>query len=310
MSGREVVCDDVDYDYVCWNSTTRDYNYCWSCSIYNQQITDEELTIALKYRYGSAVDVESVRFSGGDVIKMPKVINKKNNKQILNVHLWGTNTSVLNAQFFGNAAQHLKYFGSWLNDNLSVEASAFQNFAALEFIDLTYNGISSISPDAFRRLNKLVRLDLDHNNLTAINENLFDDLVNLERLDLSENQLAEVPDTAFENLHKLKKLYLESNEIEIVRKRMFHNNQQLQKINLEYNQIKVIESGAFSQLLKLSWLGLFENNCTNDIFINKSPAEMLAGLTICRPIESIEGQLIIDTNVTEEIHQNDEQVTN
>ena len=291
VSGAELECDDFGFLYVCWDSTSHGFSICSGCEIKNQQITDNDVTIAPKNRDGTAADVEIVEFSGGDVTKMPKIINENNNKQMLHVKLYGTKTGVLNAQFFGNSAQHLIHFWSSENYNLTVEASAFQNFAELEFLDLSSNGISSISPDAFRGLNKLIYLDLHDNNLTAINENWFDDLANLERLDLGANQLVEVADTAFKNLPKLMGLHLGSNIIEIVRRRMFHNNQQLETIDLEYNQIKEIESGSFAHLDKLSRLVLSGNKCINRDFYDSNPAELWTALVVCHPIESIEGQL-------------------
>ena len=295
VSGTKLKCDVV-YGYQCWNSQTHDVNKCLTCTIDNQKITDNEVSIAPKRSDGSAYDVELVLFIGGHVTQLPKVINEESSQQYLQVGLEGTKTRVLNAQFFGNASQHLISFQSKRNNELSVAADVFQNCKILKLLGLGNNKISSIPAETFHGLNKLVYLDLRDNELTAINENLFDDLVNLEVLHLSENQLIEVADTAFENLHNLKELHLHSNKIEIVREKMFQNNQQLRIIDLEYNQIKVIESGAFSQLLKLSWLGLFQNNCANDNFINKSPAELSAALAVCHPIDSIEGQLKFSLN--------------
>ena len=285
VSGEEVQCDDVVDFYYCWNSITydHDYDYCWSCTIRNQQSTGNELSIAPKYSNGIAADVVFVRFFGGNFTKMPKVINKNNDKQILRVGLKGTKTRVLNAQFFANVAQNLIYFVSSWNYNLSVVALAFQNLAVLEALNLAANGFSSIPPDAFRGLNKLFRLDLYGNNLTAINENWFDDLGNLERLDLSNNQQTEVADTAFKNLHKLKRLYLHKNKIEIVTRKMFQHNKQLVKINLHNNRIKVIESGSFAHLGKLSRFNLSGNKCINKDFENSNPEETSAALTVCLP---------------------------
>ena len=283
VSGEEVQCGNVFGNYRCWNSATHDYVSCLGCTIIGHQTTINELSIAPKHRNGSAADVELVKFFGGVVTKMPKVINKGNNKQILRVELQGTKTRVLNAQFFGNSAQNLIHFESFKNDNLSVAASAFQNFAALEVLNLYDNGNSFIAPEAFRGLNKLVRLNLEKNKLTAINENWFDDLGNLEVLYLSGNQLTEIADTAFQNLHKLKELYLYENKIEIVTRKMFQHNQQLEQIHLWSNQIKVIQSESFAHLLKLSRLDLKGNECIDRNFRNSNPEEISAALTACRP---------------------------
>ena len=283
VSGKEVQCEQVGNVNYCWNSPTHSFEYCLGCTIENQQITDPEVTIAPKHRNKTAAVVKYVRFIGGEVTKMPEVINKWINKKILNVKLERTKTRVLNAQFFGKSAQHLVNFMSYKNDNLSVEASAFWNCTALENLDLVGNRISSISTDAFRGLNKLVQLNLKDNILTAINENWFEDLANLEQLDLGSNQLTDVAETAFENLHKLQELHLQDNKIEIVTRRMFQHNQQLRTINLNNNQIKVIQSGSFLHLGKLSRLDLVGNDCTDSDFRNKNSEEISADLTACRP---------------------------
>ena len=270
-------------DNHCWNSTTHGLGLCWSCRINDQETTDNELTISPKNRDGTDVNVEIVRFSGGDVTKMLKIININSNKQILQVELEATKTRVLNAQFFGNSTQNLKYFLSHQNYNLSVEASAFQNFAELEFLNLDNNEISSIPPNTFRGLNKLVWLKLSDNKLTAINENWFEDLTNLEELALSQNQLEDIPDSTFENLYKLKKLSLDRNKIETITRRCFQYNQQLEEIRLDNNQIKVIQSGSFAHLYKLSLLTLSGNKCANKDYENKNPEEISAGLSGCQP---------------------------
>ena len=288
VSGREVECDVVEYEKYCWNAQSLGLVKCWSCAIRNQQITEngETLTISPKFANGTDVDVEHVVFDGVGITKMPIVIHKTTNQQIPQVVLWQTNTPVLNAQFFENAAEELKHFWCLFSNNWTVEAFTFQNCNILENVNLRGNWISkilSIAPDAFLGLHKLIMLDLSGNDLSLINKNWFFDLGNLELLDLSWNQLEEIPDTAFDNLHKLKNLELDNNKIEIVTRRMFHSNQQLQLIYLNDNQIKVIQSGTFAHFNKLTELYLSANICIDDTFINKNSEEISAGLTACFP---------------------------
>ena len=284
VSGKEVKCDDLRNGYGCWDSEFHSIFLCWGCTIKNQHITENEVTIAPTHWFGIlAANVHYVIFQGGNVTKLPNVIRKDSSKQVLRVQLNQTNTRLINAQFFGNGAQNLIVFYSSGNDNLSVEASAFQNCTELEILYLYDNGISSIPPDAFRGLNKLVKLYLNDNQLTDINENLFVDLANLEHLDLSKNQLVEIPDAAFDQMRKLRWLNLNRNKIEIVRRRMFHNNQQLQRIHLFKNQIKMVQSGSFANLDKLSWLDLSGNKCIDRLLYGKNPEEFSAALNACLP---------------------------
>ena len=287
-SGREIECDSVVYEKYCWNSQALDVVDCWSCFLVKQHITknDEILTISPKLANGTDVDVEHVSFFGGDIFKMPRVIQNTTNQQISQVALWSTSTRVLNAQYFENAAEELKHLWSYWSNDLFVEASTFQNCAKLENLNLRGHFFSrnfSIAPDAFLGLHKLIRLDLSGNELALINENWFFDLANLEVLNLNVSQLEEIPDTAFDNLRKLKKLYLDENKIEMVTRRMFHNNKQLQLIHLDENQIKVIQSGTFAQFNKLTELILSGNICIDETFLNKSSEEISAGLTACLP---------------------------
>ena len=120
--------------------------------------------------------IEHVKFSGDVVAKMPKVFHKKTKQQILGVIIWESNTRVLNAQFFGNAALDLTFFRSWGNEEMSVEAGAFQNCSKLQHLLLLDNGISSFPPDAFLRLHTMIWLDLGWNKLSLLNEGWFLDL--------------------------------------------------------------------------------------------------------------------------------------
>ena len=280
VSGREIKCDEVRYAKNCWNSQAHSFSECWSCEFKNQSITesDEVLTILPALANGTVTDVEFVTFSYGNVNKVPNVIYQGTNKQIVRVFLWKTNTRVLNVQFFGNVAENFKFFESFGNENLSLEASAFQNCESLKYLSLVGNGISSIPPDAFLGLHKLIRLNLDDNQLSLLNADWSLGLDNLEILNLSGNQLKDIP---IDNLRKLRSLDVYGNKIEIVSRIMFQNNEQLQRIDLQKNQIKLIQSGTFAGLKKLSWLYLRGNKCTNSDFQNNKLKEISAGLTAC-----------------------------
>ena len=284
VRGKEVECDQVHYDYNCWTSENNYFNYCGICVINNQEVSnsDEVLLISNTHENGTVADVEFVRFHGGEIAKMSKIIHKTNSKQILQVQLWETKTQVLNEQFFGNAAENLTQFKS-LENNLSVKDFAFQNCKNLEHLDLSHNKITSIAPNAFRGLQKLIQLNLSANELSSMLNGWFYELGNLEVLDLGANQLEEIPKNSFNSLIRLKELFLFTNRIEIISKNLFKHNEQLQTINLWDNKIKQIQSGSFAHLNQLTELTLGRNECTNQKFIHKTPEEIAKGLTACYP---------------------------
>ena len=115
----------------CWSSQLN--TNCFCCTIKSEQIADELLTIHHKSANGADIGIE--RFDGGDVSKLPKIIQKATKRIILRVELLRTNTRVLNAQFFGNSSQNMTHFSSKWNV-LPVEASAFQNCPNLESLEL------------------------------------------------------------------------------------------------------------------------------------------------------------------------------
>ena len=289
VSGIELECDHVNYKTDCWNSHYDRYFDCWHCVLRYRQIfeSDKELAIHAQLENGTVVDAGLVFFYGGHVSRMPKLIHKTTNQQIMRAHLYQTSTRVLNAQFFGNACANLIFFRSDGNYNVSVEADAFQNCAKLEALELYNSKISSIPADTFLGLYKLIQLDLSINQLTQLNENWFKHLHNLEALYLGHNQLEAIPETSFDKLRKLENLHLYGNKIKVVTKRMFQNNEQLQVIILESNQIKVIESATFKHLNQLIILDLRENKCINKYFSEKQADEIAAALNVCNKATSV-----------------------
>ena len=279
VRGKEMKCDLVKNIKYCWNSTTHQEDSCLICDIRNQQISKFEEVIFLNH----PDNVDAVKFTGGNITKMPNLIQKSNNKEILAVQLYDTKSRVMNLQFFGNAGENLTKIVCIENDNLLVEAFAFQNCKNLEQLDISYNIDSIIEPDAFRGLHKLVWLRLNANGLSLMPNGWFQDLANLEELRLYDNKLTEIPDNAFKSLTKLQKLELFKNKIEVITRNMFKHNKQLQRINLRGNRISQIQSGSFAHLSQLTQLNLLLNKCVRNEFLNKTPDEIAKGLTACYP---------------------------
>ena len=283
VSDKAVECEELMYKEYCWSSQADEYGDCWQCFISNQQIaaSDKELFTHNKFANGTVVDVGLVFFSGGYFPRMPKIIQETTKQPILAVKLFETNTRVLNEKFFGNAGESLTFFGAYENNELSVEAFAFQSCALLEALCLEGNKISFISPDAFVGLHKLIRLDLGINQLSLVNKGWFRDLSNLERLDLSFNDLEEIPEDSLAALTKLKRLNLYSNNIKIVSRNTFQHNEQLQFIDLKQNQIQQVQWETFTHLSQLTQLDLGSSICINNNFESRRSAKIAKALTAC-----------------------------
>ena len=147
VSGKDLQCRQLHPlpRSSCWSSQLN--TNCFCCTIKSEKIVDELLTIHHKSANGADIGIE--RFDGGDVSKLPKIIQKATKRIILRVELLRTNTRVLNAQFFGNSSQNMTHFSSKWNV-LPVEASAFQNCPNLENIELKIDGNDSFAPDALK----------------------------------------------------------------------------------------------------------------------------------------------------------------
>ena len=283
VCGKELQCNEVDYNYGCWNSNARHLVHCARCVIKDQQITeaDREITINPRFVNGTAANVESVVFFGGNLTRLPTITNKVLNKKIQNVFIVRTNTEVLNKEFFENAG-HLKYFKSFYNE-FSVDVDTFKGCENLEALYLSDNRITSIAQNAFDGLDKLVLLNLATNKLTQVLPEWFTSLGNLEELSLNGNQLDDLPDDSIASLTKLKHLLLAGNKIVTIRRGMFVKNLELQSIALYHNRIKLIQAGSFDHLKKLTAIELKGNNCLDTDFKNKTSAEIVELLGPCYP---------------------------
>ena len=77
-----------------------------------------------------------------------------------------------------------------------LEKDLFGAFAALQFIDLSYNELETLSMDVFRILHDLKKLFLHHNRIHEIYDSVTgNDLLNLDIITLHENELHAVPDS-------------------------------------------------------------------------------------------------------------------
>ena len=289
VRGREMRCDEMYSVNQCWSPDTyNDDQNCLYCLITDQRMsTSERITIFTPIfdNRGNRVDLKMdfVEFYGGSIRKMPQLVQKNLSQPIEGVKLRMTRTKVLSEEFFGSSCSDLKDFKSSINNELSVEGSAFKNCRNLEHLYLTDNQLQSLPFDAFFGLSRLIRLDLWSEGLTVWHSKWSQDLVNLEVLDLRWNKLQEIPEEALDTLIKLKKLTLTGNDIDTITKRMFQNNPKLQSLDLSLNKIKRIQMGSFQHLSALIALNFEGNNCTNAEFVKETSIKIAEGLTSCYP---------------------------
>ena len=285
VRGKDVQCDNVGFNSICWKADTLDRKKnCSYCDIHHQQtsISDDVFIISDKLLNGSYINIELIKLKDGSITKMPQLLLNSTNQEILQVYLDATNTKVLNERFFEHS-KNLTSFKSTKSYELSVEDLAFQMCKRLEHLSLIDNNLQAIPSDAFFGLTKLVYMDLTDNKLNVVDPEWFQSLGNLEKLDLSLNVLKKIPEEAFNVLTKLKELNLGNNKIETIQRTVFAKNEQLEIISLFFNQIKEIKIGSFEHLNKLVWLDLSRNQCINIEFKNKTPTETAEGLIPCYP---------------------------
>lgn len=283
VQGSELECDVVNYVNFCWQSETQHSDRgCWHCQIKSPQInTNETLRISGKLKNGTDVNVEHIIFFRSTITKIPNLVQKLTNQQIVDVNFFELGPTKLNSQLFEDYCEPLKAV-VYTRNYSPVEGSAFQNCTNLEKLNLGFNQLSSIPFDAFYGLHKLIQLNLEENNLKEINPKWFEHLENLQNFNLNNNYLEEIPNGVFNKLTKLKTLELNDNSLISIRWKMFEQNTFLETISIYGNRIQRIEQNSFRHLSELTMLDLRYNTCINMVFKNETIAEIADALTPCK----------------------------
>lgn len=161
---------------------------------------------------------------------------------------------------------------------------------ALEYLIVSYNGISRIAADAFAGTGSLIHVDLAENRIEEVEVGTFNNLSRLETVLLDSNKLSRIINEVFVNLPDLKiislknnridhiagdawvklncstndfHLFLDNNRIQTLRSGTFRGIEGLKHVGLSDNRIKTISAQAFANLPNLGSL-IIENQARDN----------------------------------------------
>jgi hypothetical protein len=143
----------------------------------------------------------------------------------------------------------------------SLPDGLFESIHNLDFLDLSWNQLTSLSAAPFRRGQRVKELRVHNNSIEQIEESLFDRITMLTNVDLSTNKLASLP-ASISQQSLLTTIILMENNLTAVENGTFKGLSLVQELNLMRNQISVIESGAFYDMKLVRMIYLVDNNLT------------------------------------------------
>eukprot|EP00041_Stephanoeca_diplocostata_P033779 m.1123857 g.1123857 ORF g.1123857 m.1123857 type:complete len:1464 (-) comp24406_c2_seq18:154-4545(-) len=146
---------------------------------------------------------------------------------------------------------------------LNPMASQIRDLAGL---DLGRNIIAFVEPYAFVAVNRLRHLDLSENMLTRIDVGVFFGLTSLQSLSLASNHLTYISPATFRDLTLLRTLDLHRNaltEIYSGEENLFADLSRLAFLDLSINSIQVVAPETFSVVRDLQALNLSRNDVIN-----------------------------------------------
>ena len=142
----------------------------------------------------------------------------------------------------------------------SLQEGDFDGLTGMYRLDVGANSLTSLPEGIFAGLTGLRELFLHFNALTTLPEGVFQGLANLEWLTLHQNDLAALPPRVFDGLSRLKQLSLISNSISTLPETVFQGLSSLEDLHLGSSGIASVPEGLFTGLARLEWLQLQGNN--------------------------------------------------
>lgn len=147
------------------------------------------------------------------------------------------------------------------NNRIKTIDSSVQFYAALTFLDLSYNELMNIPPRTFAYQRNLQELHLNHNKIGQISNMTFYGLVSVTVLNLRGNLLAELENGAFSIMSKVEELNLGQNRISRIDEHAFDGLPNLRVLYLDDNTLTTVPGSiTFRAMPSLAELFLGTNS--------------------------------------------------
>jgi len=174
---------------------------------------------------------------------------------------------------------------------------------SLKHLGLSGCNISSVSIETFANVRELEWLDLSYNYLSSLDINILSELPNLSHLNLKRNEIIEIKPGTCDKIRFLEYLYLENNIIEHLEIDVFCGFVKLKYINLEGNNLQYFHPDTFAVLPNLQTLFLSQNFGlkiqTDSHFINSHSLKEL-GISGCN-IRSVSVETFANVSELEQL---------
>ena len=161
------------------------------------------------------------------------------------------------------------------------------DLAALVYLEVASQDITSLKSGDFAGLTSLTTLELNGNTFTTLPADIFFGLRNLDNLALRDGTLSSLPAGVFSGLTSLSSLSLHRNDLEELSAGLFSGLTALKTLSLNENSLEELPPGVFSGLSSLATLTLFKNA------LEELPPGVFSGLSL--------GQIRLNGNDLEEL---------
>ncbi|CAL8100961.1 unnamed protein product [Orchesella dallaii] len=160
----------------------------------------------------------------------------------------------------------------------TLPSKAFHKLSAVQYLDLSSNGLNNVPEDTFAESKRLQYLNLRFNKISSIPKTMFacSKVPRIQRIFLSFNNIKEVKESAFSRLKEIEFIELNENSIETIHRRGFEDLTNLRILNLAGNKLSILNDEAFLNLPRLQILDLSHNRLTS---INFDAFEQLGTLS-------------------------------
>ncbi|KAK7102541.1 toll-like receptor 3 [Littorina saxatilis] len=165
-------------------------------------------------------------------------------------------------QFPGDYPAAVTWLDISSNFLTSLDGLANPRFTALHHLDVSNNLLTSLPADAFRDTPHLQELSLEGNALCSLSGDVFRGLHNLTQLTLSQTKLTELSHVTLSHVTQLTYLDLSNNQLDSVPTEALCHTPWLQVLNLGTNALRTVGDNVFMPMLNLQHLILKSNKLT------------------------------------------------